>query len=101
MNDVVPWKSGSPDVVSGMVFGTNAFTTVTEATSVTISGDTVYIASGTYQEAMDIVIFEGVNFAVDGPGLTILDGEPSRALFSLYNRPTTIKDLTIQNGFSD
>ncbi|MGJ8644687.1 MAG: choice-of-anchor Q domain-containing protein [Luteolibacter sp.] len=99
VNDTVTWKSGTPDAVNNLIFGTDAFTSIIDASSAAGSGDTVYIASGTYTEGSPILLSDDRNFVGDGPGITILDGASSHILFQLVSS-VTIEGLTIQNGFS-
>ena len=92
MNDVVTWKPGTPDAISGLTFGTDAFSSIIVASSAAGAGDTVFIAAGTYSEGNEIYVAKDLSFVGDGPGLTILDGASSHALFE-FDSSTTIADL--------
>ena len=96
----VIWKPGTADAVPNLIFGTDAFHTITEAVEAVDPGETIYIAAGNYAEGNVIVAEDSVNFVGDGPGLTVIDGAMSHSIFEL-NGSATIKDLTIQNGSGD
>ncbi len=99
-SQIVTWKPNSPDSVTGLIFGSDAFTSITDASSLASAGDTVFIASGVYAEGNEIFVQEAVNFVGDGAGETILDGGSSHPVITL-NGSSNISGLTIQNGFGN
>jgi hypothetical protein len=72
--DTVTWDKGNPDQVTGLVFGTNAFTGIQDAINATSNGDTVRVAAGLYQLTTELDI--GTSISVLGPQADI-DPRPS------------------------
>jgi len=78
--------------------------TVQKAVQQANSGDTIQIAAGTYEDTnVEIQDSETKSLTFIGAGMTqtILDGNRSSRIFSIFsaNSPTTISDLTAQNGY--
>jgi hypothetical protein len=95
----VTWN-GASGPVSGLVFGSNAFTSIIDASNAAGTNDTVYIASGTYNEGAAIPLAStSRNYVGDGPGLTIIDGNLAHSVFIFLNGTiASVQDLTIQRG---
>ncbi len=64
--DIVTWNGPSP--VSGLVFGTDAFTTIQGGVNGAAAGGNVYVAAGTYNEGVTVsktVTLKGAQSGVD------------------------------------
>ncbi|CAA6690796.1 MULTISPECIES: choice-of-anchor Q domain-containing protein [unclassified Lentimonas] len=113
--DVVSWQPVSGAAVTGLVFGTNAFTSVQAAVDAVDEGGTVRVAAGTYDEGAEIVISKTMTLEGEGNELTSLSGggdgdfatvDPSahRVVYlptgSLIEEAPhiTIRELSIVNG---
>ena len=80
---------------------TDAFASVSKALSVATVGDTVYIASGVYNETCPLVVPRGVS--VRGTGIRETEIRPTSATKTnnvfLLDDLTTVEDLTVSNSF--
>lgn len=70
----VTWKSGSADAVSGLTFGTDAFTSVQAAINAVNANGTVFIAADTYKEGATLTISKNLTLQGDGSAATLLSG---------------------------
>lgn len=68
--DIVTWNG--PSSVAGLVFGTDAFTTVQGGVTGVAAGGNVYVASGTFVE--DVSIAKTLHLLGAGPGNSIISG---------------------------
>jgi len=68
--DIVTWNG--PTTVTGLVFGTDAFTTVQGGVSGVAAGGNVYVAAGTYVE--DVTVGKTLHLLGAGPGASVLSG---------------------------
>ncbi len=91
--DTNPGTSGSP------------FKTITHAIAVTVSGDTINVAAGTYNptlgESFPITVPSGVQLIGAGAGTTIIDAvQTNRVIHCSGNSQTTlIQGFTITHGY--
>ncbi len=120
--DTVTWN-GTGGSVAGLVFGTNAFASVTDATGAVQAEGTVFIADGVYDEGAEIVLDRNITLKGDGRDLTILSGgsdasvggmeegltddtalnpaDPHGVLVVNENIVAEISDMTVRNGTAD
>ncbi len=107
VGDTVTWN-GTGGAVSGLVFGTNAFSTVQAGIDAVDEGGTVRIAAGEYDKGSSIIIGKTLALLGDGAGLTALlrddtDGEASTNQYSVVTvsgtgTVATIDGLSISGG---
>jgi hypothetical protein len=62
--DEVTYGDGEMWAASGLVFGTNAFTSIQDAINAAAAGDTVHVAEGTFTE--DVVVNQDISLVADG-----------------------------------
>ena len=107
--DVVTWQPTAGPDVTGLVFGTTAFTSIQAAVDAADVDGTVRIAAGNYAEGAEIVLSKGLTVEGEGPDLTILSGggdgdlntvNPSahRVMSLGVAAVCTVKNLAIVNG---
>ncbi|NCC52795.1 MAG: hypothetical protein EOM20_16490, partial [Spartobacteria bacterium] len=78
----------------------NAATTIHEAVMAAFTGDTVYISNGVYMLDAPIVLMEEVNLTgVNGPEVTIIDGDGSNRCVEINNTGSIVYGLTLRNGY--
>lgn len=97
----VTWKSGTADEVSGLTFGTDAFTSIRSAvTAVDVDGS-IHIAAGTYNEGAQINISKSLSIEGDKGAPTVLSGNNERRIFSISgaSNSVSIYNLSIVDGF--
>lgn len=110
--DTVTWKPGQPDSITGLVFGTNAFTSAVDALENTCVNGTINIAEGRYEEGRPIDINRNITVIGDSNGPTILSGsrDPefddnrlAHQVMTILGEFTTVTldSLSIVNGYSD
>jgi hypothetical protein len=83
------------------------YSTIQSALDVAVGGDTVLVASGTYQECLSFPLYNGVSLIGAGSETTIIDaGQQSRAITlnsnydqSVHYDGTRISGFTIRNGY--
>jgi hypothetical protein len=77
----------------------NAFWTIQGAVNAAGSGDTVLVTNGTYCPSSQISVSKLITVeSVNGPDVTIVDGQNVRRGFSLGNTACTIGGFTITRG---
>ncbi|MEM0896446.1 MAG: choice-of-anchor Q domain-containing protein, partial [Verrucomicrobiota bacterium] len=98
--DTVTWNGTNGGPVAGLIFGTNAFTTVQAAINAAEEGCTVHIADGTYQEGAQIDIAKSLTLQGDGDISTTLDGNNAYRVIDLPNSPidVVLDGLTVTRG---
>lgn len=104
--DVVSWQPVAGPAVTGLVFGTDAFTSVQAAVNAVDAAGTVYVAAGTYDEGSQITV-TGKTIEGEGQALTFLsgggDGDPATSNPSAHRvlqvgANTTLSKLAIVDG---
>jgi predicted outer membrane repeat protein len=90
--------SGTDDEYHGTGPGTDAFLTIGYALTYAISGDTINVAAGTYEE--NINLKDGVSVYGAGAGSSIIDGGSNGPVVTANSitSATTLDGFTIQNG---
>lgn len=99
--DTVTWKPSTPDEVTGLVFGTNAFDSIQAAVDAAPIGATVLIAAGTYAEGSEIILAKSVTLQGDGEALTSLSGADTHRVVNVtapVGTEVTIRDLSVIDG---
>ncbi|MEM9478473.1 MAG: right-handed parallel beta-helix repeat-containing protein, partial [Verrucomicrobiota bacterium] len=98
--DIVTWKPGTPDEVTGLTFGVNAFDSVQDAIDAAGDGCTVFIADGTFQESAEITINKDLTLQGDGSNMTDIDGANSRRVINIGagGHSITFRDIQVSNG---
>ena len=91
------------DDVSGLTFGSDAFTEIQSAIDATAAGDDVLVAADTYNEALNVT--DTISIIGSGPGLSIVDGGGGVTTGLTVSDPAiigladtvSVSGLTIQN----
>ncbi|MBW1743728.1 MAG: right-handed parallel beta-helix repeat-containing protein [Deltaproteobacteria bacterium] len=73
------------------------YLTIQGAVDAASDGDTIVIASGTYNE-YDITIDKSLTIQGAGMGITIVEGQYMGRVFNIGNYTVEMSDMTIQNG---
>lgn len=102
MGQAVTWN-GAAGSVSGLTFGTNAFTSIQDAVDSVIAGGTVNIAAGNYAEGSRIDITKNITIQGDGAAATILSGQDLYTVLDVSGSTTEaiINGLTVTRGLSE
>lgn len=87
---VVSWKPGTANEVSGLVFGTNAFTSIKDAVNTASANDTVFIAAGTYAEGSTILLGSFITLQGDGADVTTITGNYNHRVISTFSSSTDV-----------
>lgn len=66
--DTVTWDPGQPGQVTGLIFGTDAFSTIHDAVAAANTGDTINVAPGTYLETQATTIPDSFVLSIVGAG---------------------------------
>src|SRR5262245_23692982 len=100
--DTVTWNPGGTQhpqgAVPGLIFGTDAFTSINAAIAAVDTGGTVYVEAGTYNENVVVakrLTLSGAKFGTDARGRVV--GAPSGATEALI-APAAGKPLELQTG---
>ncbi len=103
LNDIVTWKPGGADAVSGLVFGVDAFTSVEVAANAAEENGTVRIAEGTFSNGAVIDIGKSITIQGSGAGQTLLSGANAYRVLHLTEASAVVvlSDLGIINGLAD
>ena len=78
-------------------WGTTHFDNLKDGIGNTSFGGTVHVAPGTY-EADDIYINKSLTIVGAGAGLTIIDGQYDKGLFTVDTHKYVISDMTLHHG---
>lgn len=110
IGQTVTWN-GSAGAVGGLVFGTDAFSTVQEGIDAADTGGTVHIAAGEYFEGREISVGKTLTLQGDGADLTALLRDDSDGAASLNKHSVvrvfggdtvaTLDSLRISGGRED
>ena len=100
--DVVSWQPAAGTPVTGLVFGTDAFTSVQAAINAVDASGTVRIAAGTYDEGTQIsATSKAMTIEGEGQTLTFLsgggDGDPATANPSAHRVLQVGANVTLSN----
>ncbi|MDB5386215.1 MAG: Extracellular serine protease precursor [Planctomycetaceae bacterium] len=102
--DTVTWGSGASQV-SGLVYGTTAFGTISDAITAAASGDTIYVGAGAYSENLNInksLSLLGAQSGVDAQSArgseSIVSGVAGQTSFTVAANDVVIDGFTIQNS---
>lgn len=101
--DAVTWKPGTPEAVSGLIFGVNAFSSVREAVDKVCAGGTVSIANGTYLEGEEIPIGKSITLQGAGAADTVISGNNSHRVFDITSTTAMVamEGLGVINGIAN
>ena len=78
-----------------------AATSIQPAVDVTVDGDTVLVADGTYSLSSEILVDRGIKVAsVNGSELTVIDGDNITRCFRLTHCGCTISGFTLTRGWA-
>ncbi len=73
--------------------------TIQAAVDLTTDGDTVWVTNGIYALSAEISVTNAITIrSVNGPEVTIVDGNRSTRCFNLYDNNCRVVAFTIQNG---
>ncbi|OQW94835.1 MAG: hypothetical protein BWK77_08460 [Verrucomicrobia bacterium A1] len=90
--------------VSGTEYGTPAypFNTIQEAVAVASPGDSVLVTNGTYVLSSTIIVTNPVAVrSINGPDVTIVDGNNAVRCFLLENDAATVDGFTVTKGYAN
>lgn len=97
----VTWKPGATNEVAGLIFGTNAFSSVQSAVSAADFGLTVFVASGLYHEGSRINVAVDLTIRGEGADATFLSGSNTYGVLLLTSgRELMLEDISIVNGLT-
>jgi len=91
--DVVRWREGSPLEVSGLLFGSDAFSSIADGLEGCFEGGTVFVAEGVYAEGSPWVLDKSVSIIGEGAKTTNLLGEDSHRIFEI---PTGELEISLE-----
>lgn len=75
--------------------------TIQAAVNLTKNGDTVWVTNGTYVLSAEIAVTNAITIrGVNGPAVTIVDGNGATRCFNLGKNGCLIRGLTITGGFA-
>jgi len=77
------------------------YPTIQAAIDAAVDGDTVLVASGLYQESIEVDNKNVIIESIGGAAVTAIDARELEKVFSLVSSESTIRGFTIQNGFSN
>jgi hypothetical protein len=79
-----------------------AATNIQDAVDAASAGDTVLVTNGTYYLTSEIAVTNAITIqSVNGPGVTLVDGQGTNRCFNLTNSACTLSGFTITNGYVD
>lgn len=98
--DTVTWSSPNLGSQTGLVFGTDAYTSIQAAVDTAIDGGTVFIARGTYAEGTQITISKNLTLQGDGADVTEVSGAEAHRVIEILegNFDVTLDGLRIIKG---
>jgi len=80
---------------------TTAATTIQDAVNAASSGDTILVTNGHYRLTSPISLGKALTIqSVNGPDVTIVDGQTFDRCFDLGNYASVLSGLTITNGYA-
>ena len=75
---------------------------IQDAVDVAEAGDTVMVSNGTYKTDSEITVTSAIAIeSVNGPEVTIVDGQAGHRCFNLGNAACTLSGFVIENGHND
>ena len=89
----------SPAPASPYGSWSNAAHNVQAAVDASYAGDTVWVTNGTYYLSSQVYIWPGITLqSVNGPEVTIIDGQNMTRCLYINNGDTFVRGFTLQNG---
>ena len=76
-----------------------AATDIQDAVDAAAAGNTVLVSNGTFTSSSEITVFKAITIeSVNGPDVTIVDGQNAHRCLNLGNSACILSGITIQNG---
>jgi len=99
-DDIVSWPDSRGGIVENLIFGTDAFSNITDAVAEALDGDDIFLGREEFNISGTIVIDKSLNFEGRGTGRTQIDGGDLFRIFDITADPINVSffNLTIQDG---